>query len=202
MPVTKQYSRADVKRILQQSEGRLSPVSNQPGHCLEKHVAVSGYQLSDRLRHKELQSDATHPIIMGETGGIRPENEHRDIWKALNPGMTTAQAKAAYRQNIANYVKESGSFLDQQQAAIVGRHLLNSSAGQKALGELDDGAKARVDIMIPLTTLDIIDLDGKKMHHASHGDDITHIAEMRSAFMLVDKLSGDEIHIQTLYPIA
>jgi hypothetical protein len=202
MPVTRKYTLADVNEILTQSEGRNSPTSGEPGHTLHLHVGASGLQISDRLMGS-VKSDATHPIIMGPGGAIAPEATHRDIWKSLNPGLNTKGAKSAYDQNLDNSKSNSGAFIDRQQAIAVGRFMLNSAEGQTKLGELDGGAN-RASMKMTLSMLEMSWKDAWKMYFASGdgaGGDITHLETFTQAFLLIDKLNANTIHIQTLYPI-
>ena len=98
----KQYSRQEVSDILQQSEGRKSPVSGEPGHTLKYHVGADGLQISDRLMNT-LQTDDSHPLIMTPDGKIAPESVHRDVWKSRNPGMSTKKSKSDFRSMIDNH---------------------------------------------------------------------------------------------------
>lgn len=199
MVYARQYSKPELNSILINSEGRLSPVSNEPGHAFSKHVGVSGQQISDRLVGK-LKSDRTHPIVMDSQGRISSETDHRDIWKALNPNMNTRKAKSDFRTYVENWVTRSGSFLDRPQAINVGRYMLNSQAGQAELAKLDS-SENRIGIQMFLNQLDMIRRDAWKMYYAEHGNDITHLETFSKAFMLVDKLSSGGIHIQTFFPI-
>ncbi|ATG92155.1 MULTISPECIES: hypothetical protein [Methylomonas] len=199
MARARKYSKQEVHAILTTREGLLSPVSNEPSHILSLHVGVSGLQISDRLMGT-LKSDSTHPIIMGPTGSIRPESEHREIWKALNPGMNTQQAKNAFGSFIDNSKDNSGSFLDVQQAVVVGWFLLNSDEGQVELAKLD-GASNRVKISKSLDRLEFVRENAFKMNFASKDSDITHLEDFSQAVMIVDKLPMDGIHVQTLYPV-
>lgn len=199
MACAKSYSKDAVNQLLVASEGRASPVSGETGHGLGKHVGVKGYQISDRLTGN-LKSDATHPIIMDPTGKMRPESEHRDIWKSLNPGMNTKGSKSAFRENVENWVSRSGAFMDRPQAINVGKYMLNSTDGQSKLAELD-GGEDRVAISMSLNGLDMMGIDAWKMYYADHDNDITHLEDFSKAFMLVDKLPTGTIHIQTFFPI-
>ena len=203
MPVTKKYSLDDINQILQQSEGRQSPVSHEPGHALNLHVGVSGHGISDRLLNT-VQTDATHPLILDAQGAIASEATHRNTWKNRNPGMTTQDSKNDYRQMIANSKSRSGAFLDRRQAIAVAKHMLNSSEGQAKLQELD-GGQDRVALKLSLSQLELSWQDAWKMSYAEQAgganSDITHQTDFSQAFMLIDKLDANNIHVQTLYPI-
>lgn len=199
MARAKKYTKQDVSDILYASERRLSPVSGERGHALEKHVGVGGLQISDRLRGT-LITTPTRPLIMDEFGKVRPESEHRDIWRSLTPSATTKQLKQDFRTNIENFVSRSGSFIDLQQAIIVGKYALNSQEGQAALTELDQGVQDRVAVTVSMHKLEWVH-GAWKMNYASHGNDITHEEDFSKAFMLIDKLASNQIHIQTFFPI-
>ncbi len=205
MARARNYTKQEVNDILYASERRLSPVSGERGHALEKHVGVGGLQISDRLRGT-LTTSPTRPLIMDEFGKVRPENEHRDIWRSLTPGATTKELKQDFKNNIENYVNRSGSFTDLQQALIVGKYLLNSPEGQTALAGLDQMAvtvgskQSRVSVVVSMNRLEWIH-GAWKMNYACHGNDITHEEDFSQAFMLIDKLDLDQIHIQTFFPI-
>ena len=143
---------------------------------------------------------------MDEFGKVRPENEHRDIWRSLTPGATTKQLKRDFKNNIENYVSRSGSFTDLQQTLIVGKYVLNSTEGQTALSNLDQttiavGTKeSREAITVSMHRLEWV-LGAWKMNYASMENDITHEEDFSKVFMLIDKLDPDQIHIQTFFPI-
>ena len=200
MARARRYSRDEVNAILNESEGRLSPVSGEPGHALSRHVGVGGYQISDRLRPELGASSTTRPIVMHPSGKIASEADHREIWRNLTPGVTTKALKAEYRRMYENYVTRSGSFLDLQQAVIVGRYLLNAAGGQAELAKLDSGAEARVAIELSMNAVEWI-YGAWKMNYACHGNDITHLEDFSKAFMLVDRLDADRIHVQTFFPV-
>lgn len=199
MARAKRYSKDEVNAALQESEGRRSPVSGEPGHALARHVGVGGYQISDRLRPELGSSSTTRPIVMHPSGKIASETDHREIWRSLTPGATTKSLKSEYRQMYEDYVTRSGSFLDLQQAVIVGRYLLNASGGQAELARLDSGAEDRVAIKLSMNAVEWI-YGSWKMNYACHGNDITHLEDFSKAFMLVDRLDGG-IHIQTFFPV-
>ncbi|WP_305907354.1 hypothetical protein Q9L42_016355 [Methylomarinum sp. Ch1-1] len=199
MARARKYSRQDVNDILYASERRLSPVSGERGHALEKHVGVGGLQISDRLRGT-LTTSTTRPLVMDEFGKVRPEAEHRDIWRRLTPGSTTKQLKQDFRTNIENFVSRSGSFIDLQQAIIVGKYVLNCQEGQAALAKLDQGLENRVAVTVSMHSLEWTQ-GAWKMNFASRENDITHEEEFGKAFMLIDKLDLDQIHIQTFFPL-
>jgi hypothetical protein len=200
MPRAKRYTRDDVNAILHESEGRRSPVSGEPGHALSRHVAVDGYQISDRLRPELGASSRTRPIVMHPSGVIASEADHREIWRGLTPGVTTKTLKGEYRRMYEDYVMRSGSFLSLAQSVIVGRYLLNASAGQAELVKLDSRAEDRVAIELSMNAVEWID-GAWKMNYACHGNDITHLEDFSKAFMLVDRLEHDKIHVQTFFPV-
>ena len=198
MPLAHAYSKQDFSDLLLASEGRNSPVSGEPGHCMSLHIGQSGLQISDRLVNK-LSSDANHPIIMGPAGSVVPENQSRDIWRTLNPGSNTAQLKGAHSNLIDNAKSNSGSFLDLQQALMVGRYVLNCALGQTELAKLD-AATTRVSIRTNLNAF--MSAEGTwKMYFASTDEDVTHVADFNQVFMLVDKIDAGTLHLQTFYPI-
>ena len=137
---------------------------------------------------------------MYERGGIATEADHREIWRSLTPGATTKQLKAEYRAMYENYVKRSGSFLDLQQAIIVGRYLLNAAGGQAELAKLDAGSEDRVAIELSMNAVEWI-YGSWKMNYACHGNDITHLEDFSKAFMLVDRIDAGGIHVQTFFPV-
>lgn len=200
MARARRYSREDVNEILQESEGRRSPVSGEPGHALSKHVGVAGYQISDRLRPELGASSTTRPIIMYERGGIASEPDTRQVWREITPTATTKQLKAEYRRMFEDYVTRSGSFLDLQQAIIVGRYLLNAAGGQAELAKLDAGTEDRVAIELSMNAVEWV-YGAWKMNYACHGNDVTHLEDFKKAFMLVDRISTGGIHIQTFFPV-
>ena len=200
MARAKRYSRDEVNAILQESEGRRSPVSGEPGHALSRHVGVGGYQVSDRLRPELGASSATRPIVMHPSGKIASETDHREIWRNLTPGATTRTLKAEYRRMYENNVSRSGSFLDLQQAVIAGRYLLNAAGGQAELAKLDSGAEHRVAIELSMNAVEWI-YGAWKMNYACHGNDVTHLEDFSKSFMLVDRLDTGGIHIQTFFPV-
>jgi hypothetical protein len=206
MPCAKRYSKEDVNAILYASEGRLSPVSGEPGHALSRHVGVSGLQISDRLVGRTMSS-LSRPIVMQATGGAAPANIVRDVWREIDARSgittTTAQLKKDYNKLVDNSIDNSGAFVDLQQAIIIGRYLLNSSEGQTELAKLDSGTENRVKIVRTLNQLEAVDSAWKMNYAGSSGidNDITHLRDIRTAFMLVDRLDANTIHIQTFYPI-
>ena len=200
MARAKQYTKQEVLNILTTREGLASPVSGEKSHIFSLHVGVEGLQISDRLMGT-LNSDASHPIIMGPKGSILPEVDHRNLWKSLNPGMNTKQAKSAFSSFIDNSKTNSGSFVDKQQAIVVAKVMLNSPEGQTQLGLLDSGAKNRVFFKL---SLDMLRDNGFQMNFAGSGggnDDITHLEYFNQAGIVIDRLDPDGIHVQTLYPI-
>jgi hypothetical protein len=200
MPHAHNYSQQEFLNLLLASEGRNSPVSGEPGHCRSLHIGQDGMQISDRLQGK-LSSDATHPIIMGPGGSVVPENQSREIWRGLNPGTKTADLKNAYSSFIDNAKSNSGAFLDLQQALVLGRYTLNCATGQGELAKLDLAAvPTRVRIQIDLNG--IMSAEGAwKMNFATTANDITHVCDFNHVFMLLDRIDGANMHLQTFYPI-
>ncbi|MEM1434707.1 MAG: hypothetical protein AAGG11_11670 [Pseudomonadota bacterium] len=211
MARTRQYTRDEVLQLLIDSEQRNSPVSGQPGHGLSKHVEVSGYQISDRLVGTFGGDAASFPIIVGPGGAVASAADHRTIWKEAHahdgkPQLSTKAAKRAQKERFGSPVSRSGAFMDRQYAVVVARFMLNSTEGQAQLLALDNG-EARVPLEMSLNRLDMIDVDAWKMYYADKSDtqagsDITHIETFSRAFMLIDALPGNGIHLQTFYPIA
>jgi hypothetical protein len=209
MPCARKYSKEDVNAILQASEGRRSPVSGEPGHALSRHVGVNGLQISDRLRGTVMTS-ASRPMVMMPTGGGADASTVRAVWREIDArnGITTTtnQLKKDYRKLVENYIDDSGAFVDLQQAIIIGRYLLNSSDGQAELAKLDAGTETRIKIAKSLHQIEAVD-GAWKMNYAgmptagNRENDITHLEDIRTAFMLVDRYDAGNIHIQTFYPI-
>jgi hypothetical protein len=208
MPRKKSYTLEEVNAILRASDGRLSPVTGEPGHALSKHVGVGGLQLSDRLRGTAMSSPS-RPIVMDVDGRTAPETVYRDVWREIDARngiqSTTKQLKSDYRKMVENYVEKSGSFIDAQQAIRIGRHLLNSPAGQAELARLDAGTD-RVAITQSLNLIESTDgawkMNFAGMPTAAHPEnDISHLVDFNQAFMLVDRLDLDAIHIQTFFPM-
>lgn len=203
MPYERQYTKQEVSDILRLSEGRSSPVTTQPGHCMSLHVGQSGLQVSDRLRG-EIVSDAQHPIIMGPTGTVLPESQSRNIWRSLGPpGTTTNQLKSAYKNNIDNGVQRSGSFRDAQDALTLARYALNSTTGQAELRRLDtDPTTNRIFITVSVSAIQSLH-SAWIMKYADSDNDVTHDEQIKSVFMIVDRYAdpASEIHIQTFYPV-
>ncbi|HYE35617.1 hypothetical protein [Methylocaldum sp.] len=198
MPRAKRYTQADVIDILEKSEGRLSPVSHEPGHALGLHVNIA--YLADRLRPyiQDRPQPAARPIIMHERGGIASKEDHIEIWREREPGLSKTKARKAYAEIFTEFKEEASAFLDLQQAGIVGAELLNSALGQAELKKLDIGSEQRVKIRSACGTYKKRYDSGLVFADSWNPKDLMDFSE---AFMLVDALPGDHIHIQTLYPL-
>ena len=194
------YSNADFIKIIYESEGRPSPVSNEPGHTLKQHLLIADHHITDRIIPKLGSTTPTTPIIVNEHGKVASEPVHREIWKELDSTLTTSQAKQLFRKLYLDAPKCAGAFLDIQQIGMVGKFVLNSPEGQDALGQLD-GTETRVSIKKSLNWLDNTTETGWKMRYSSMENDITHLADFNKVFLLIDKLPNNEIHLQTFYPI-
>ena len=205
---TKKYTKDDLIAILQASEGRLSPVSNEPGHALALHVTADAKAVTARLTVD--LSKSTRPIIMGPTGAIAPEPLVRDVWKEMSVreggvAPNTNQIKAEYKKAYANNVPNSGTFMDLQQAGLIGRYVLNSAEGKAELAKLDNNTAARVSIEVSMSKFETTSAEGWKMFYAGSGtakSEAGHVADIGSVFMLVDRLGPDPdgMHVQTFYP--
>jgi len=198
MPRAKHYTQADVIDILEKSEGRLSPVSHEPGHTLALHVNIA--YLSDRLCPyiQDRLQPANRPIIMHEKGGIATKQEHIEIWREHDPALSKTQAKKAYAQIFTEFKEEASAFLDLQYTGIVGAELLNSTVGQAELGKLDSGLEQRVGIRTGCGMYKKRYDSGTIFADSWNPKDLLDFSE---AFMLIDVLPGNQIHIQTLYPL-
>jgi len=194
------YTKADFIKIVYESEGRLSPVSNEPGHTLKQHLLIADHHITDRIIPNLGSTTPTTPIIVDEHGKVASELLHREIWKELDSTLTTSQAKNNFRKLYLDAPKCAGAFLDIQQIGTIGKYVLNSTEGQEALGKLD-GTETRVSVKKSLNWLDNTTGTGWKMRFSSLDNDITHLTDFNNVFMLVDKLPNDEIHLQTFYPI-
>jgi hypothetical protein len=202
MPRAKKYTKDDVIAILQQSEGRLSPVSYQPGHTLARHVLIGDLQLSDRLRATLGQTTPARPILVDPSGQVVNKALHREIWKERNPGLNSKTANADYdRIFVGDSVPKAGAFTDLQQAGVLGRFALNSRDGQSKLAELDTGPSNRVEI--EYSVINLHNLEGEwRMRYVEKGNDIPSMRVFTTVFMIVDRLDPDMIHIQTFFPVA
>ncbi len=196
----RKYSKSDFEKIVYESEGRLSPVSNEPGHTLKQHLLIADHHITDRIIPMLGSTTPTTPILIGPDGKVAPEIVHREIWKELDSTLTTSQAKQKFRKLYIDAPKCAGAFLDMQQINTIGKFVLNSPEGQDALEKLD-GTETRVSIKKSLNWLDSTTGAGWKMRFSSQGNDITHLTDFSKVFMLIDKSINDEIHLQTFYPI-
>jgi hypothetical protein len=202
MPRVKKYTKDGVIAILEQSEGRLSPVSHQPGHTLARHVLIGDLQLSDRLRATMPPPIPGRPILVDPSGQVVNKALHREIWKETNPGLNSKTANADFdRIFVGDSVPKAGAFADLQQAGVLGRFALNSTDGQGKLAELDAGTSQRVEI--EYSVADLHNMQGEwKMRYVEKGNDIASMTTFTKVFLLVDRLDPDMIHIQTFFPMA
>ncbi len=202
MARVKKYTKNDVIAILEQSEGRLSPVSYQPGHTLARHVLIGDLQLSDRLRATLPPPIPGRPILVDPSGKVVNKALHREIWKETNPGLNSKTANADFdRIFVGDSVPKAGAFTDLQQAGVLGRFALNSTNGQAKLAELDAGTSNRVEI--EYSVINLHNMEGEwRMRYVEKGNDIPSMTIFTKAFMLVDRLEPDLIHIQTFFPMA
>ncbi len=204
MSRAKKYTKDEVIAILEQSEGRLSPVSHQPGHTLAQHVLIADHHLTDRLVAKLGISSPNRPIIVTPSGTVADKATHREIWKEINPGLNSATANKDFETMYQDCVGKAGAFRDLQQAGIIGRYVLNSSTGQTELAKLDaaaSGTYLRVKIVVSMHLLESVE-GNWKMRFAEKGNDLPHLKEFNEAWMFVDKLEPEGIHIQTFFPVA
>lgn len=172
MPLRRQYSLADVKSVLNASEGRPSPVSGASAHAIQHHGGAAKAHLVGR--------------------------------------------------NLAG-TNSAGSYATFDDLAAGTLDVLNSTAGQAALGELDSGGKARVVISGPVTSGGVqayaeigetwsppgMDSDSNSFirdsqrNLAMHGNlGGTGMRSVSQGVVIVDKVDGDTILIQTSYPSA
>lgn len=200
----KTYTFDEAFKLMADSEGRNSPTTGAPGHTMEQHIGGSSAQTSGRLMNT-VSSSASAPIIMMPSGVIADKATHIDVYKST--GMSGGQAKKAFAGMFQEGKKAAGAFLDQQQAAHALLFALNSTAGQNALGALD-GSKDREFFTVIVTGLTISGrIDARKMYCASRGtggtdtSDIPHLEEFTQVTVGLDKMSGDGVHLQTLYPM-
>ncbi|KAF1029951.1 MAG: hypothetical protein GAK37_01558 [Pseudomonas sp.] len=213
MPAAKIYSLFEVDDILMASEGRLSPVSMQPGHAMNLHVNARGEQISDRLMRTGASSSYGRGFIVGANGEIANENQTKQSWASFDNlgsvstgvAVTAAQRNATYRQNMGSSVATSGAFADRQDAIQVARMLLNSGVGQTELAKLDSGAEQRVVINLPVAALpngSPATMYLARRAAALPGGDITGLTTVTSATMIVDRQASGDIHVQTFFPVA
>lgn len=213
MPAARIYTLFEVDDILMASEGRLSPVSLQPGHAMNLHVNARGEQISDRLMRTGASSSYGRGFIVGANGEIANENQTKQSWASFDnmasvstgAPVTAAQRNAAYRQNMGSSVATSGAFADRQDAIQVARMLLNSAAGQTELAKLDSGAEQRVVINMPVPVLpngSPANMYLARRAAAMPGADITGLTTVTSATMIVDRQATGDIHVQTFFPVA
>jgi hypothetical protein len=98
----------------------------------------------------------------------------------------------------------SGAFADRQQAVQIARDLLNCPEGQSALARMDrDILCKRVEIKVSVPN--VLNDVAVKIHLSSRdtiGGETPVLTDISEAYMLVDRLSTGDIHIQTFYPIA
>lgn len=213
MPAARIYTLFEVDDILMASEGRLSPVSLQPGHAMNLHVNARGEQISDRLMRTGASSSYGRGFIVGANGEIANENQTKQSWASFDnmasvstgAPVTAAQRNAAYRQNMGSSVATSGAFADRQDAIQVARMLLNSAVGQTELAKLDSGAEQRVVINMPVPVLpngSPANMYLARRAAAMPGADITGLTTVTSATMIVDRQATGDIHVQTFFPVA
>jgi hypothetical protein len=128
---------------------------------------------------------------------------------ANGPPLTTIsrnkEAELQRNYNLDFEGKEfSGAFADRQQAVQIACELLNSTYGQSVLAEMDQNlSRTRVEIHMPIPN--VINNMAVKIHLSSRdtlGGDTPLLTDISRAFMVVDRLSTGDIHIQTFYPIA
>lgn len=205
MPCARQYTINEINDILQQSEGRLSPVSNQPGHALHLHVDARGEQLSDRFLRPSA-SAVGRAYIVGEHGEIATAAETRAAWNDYAAATGGAQMnRATFNREFERWVPRlpaaSGAFADRQDAIAVATHVLNSALGQGELAALDAGTRNRVQIQSPVPP-QVNGGTGVQMYLSEAVNSIPRIVPVRQVFMLVDRLGVGGIHVQTFYPVA
>jgi len=230
MPCARHYTFTDVNRILQESEGRSVQPGRPAGHALGLHVEAGGLDISDRLlrtgaavgtptrwrtgrdangnrpltgslEHHNLTSRVNRYILGGPTGAM---SETIDVW-AAGATLTNRQRRtheANFKRIFANEKSSSGAFVDRQQAILIAKFLLNSTDGMAQLDLLDNGSQQRVKLesAVPAT----LKGNAVMVYYAGTraGDsDITTQRPISSAVMIVDRLTADEIHIQTFYPV-
>jgi hypothetical protein len=201
MARAKRYTKDEVVAILVQSEGRLSPVSNQPGHAMSMHVLIADHHLTDRLIATLGDNSPSRPICVDPSGKIVGKAQHVEIWKEINPGLSTKTAKKDYDELfLGDSVGKAGAFMDLQQAGLLGKHALNSLVGQAELAKLDAGTKKRVDFEYSVSNLHNVQGEWR-MRYAEKTNDLPHMRVFTKVWMLVDKLEPDGIHIQTFFPV-
>lgn len=213
MPAARIYGLFEVDDILMASEGRLSPVSLQPGHAMNLHVNARGEQISDRLMRTGASSSYGRGFVVGANGEIANENQTKESWKnfdnlasvSTTATPTAQQRNRAFRQNMGASVPTSGAFADRQDAIQVARALLNSAVGQTELAKLDSGAEQRVVINLAVPALP--NGSPATMYLARRaanvpGGDITGLTTVTSATMIIDRQATGEIHVQTFFPVA
>jgi hypothetical protein len=202
MPRAKKYTKDEVIALLQQSEGRLSPVTHQGGHTLEKHVLIGDQQLTDRLIPTLGPANSNRPILVDPSGNVVSKALHVEIWKETHVGLSTKQAKKDYEALFeGDAVAKAGAFADLQQAGVLGKFALNSTVGQAELAKLDDGTNDRITIDYSVDMLHNVEGEWR-MRFVCKGNDIPAMVPFTKVFMLVDKLDPEGIHIQTFFPVA
>ncbi len=202
MPFAKNYTKDDVIALLVESEGRLSPVTHQPGHALAMHVTIGDHQLSDRLIATMPPPIPGRPILVDPSGKVVDKAMHREIWKETNPGLNSKSANADFdRIFVGDSVGKAGAFMDLQQAGVLGKFAMNSPGGQSELAKLDARTADRVTIEYSVANLHNVDGEWK-MRYVEKNSDIASLKIFTKVFLLLDRLDPDKLHIQTFFPVA
>jgi hypothetical protein len=192
--------------LIIQSEGRASPKSGEPGHTLAQHVGGDDSKSGGRLM-ASVQSSASTPIIMNPaTGAVAERKEMLEIYVSAGNFPSKTKAGKAYDDAFTAGKQAAGAFLDIQQAHSVLQYAMNSTEGQTALGNLDGGS-AREFFTVSVLDWSMARQDCWKMWCAYVGaggndkSDLTHLEDFKKVTVGIDKLGGDEVHLQTFYPV-
>jgi hypothetical protein len=205
MARARRYSKDEVIAILEQSEGRMSPKTHQPGHALKEHVLIADHQLTDRLIATLGQTTPGRPILVDPTGQVVSKALHREIWKETNLGLNSKTANEEFdRIFLGDSVGKAGAFADLQQAGVLGKFALNSPGGQTELAKLDALAANTYDrVKIVYSVKNLHSTEGEwRMRYAEKGNDLPALKAFSEVWMFVDNLLPDGIHIQTFFPVA
>lgn len=199
------YTLEAANALIINSEGRNSPKSNQPGHSKLEHIGGTEAQAGGRLK-QSLNSSSTTPIIINPaTNAMADKADIMQRWISAGLQPNNKTAKQAYQNALPPPKKTAGAFLDETQASQILTYALNTAAGQQALGKLDAGSSRE---LFEVQVVAVSSIPALKMYTASIGtggadmSDVSHIGNFSKVMVILDNPGANDVHLQTIYPIA
>lgn len=166
------YTKSDVQDLIYQSECRRLAPNRPAGHTVSLHADMRK-DVTDRR-----QGNIIHLAATVEQG------------QSMDPAQT-------FTAEPASFVPPTDSRFTSRKDLILAVHVaLNSAVGQGKLGQLDSNASTnRVTFKAALSPA----MGGIERYRDNSGEHATGLSA-HGVFLVVDRLPGGEIHLQTAYP--